>query len=124
MTWVLVAIGGAFGALARFGLLALVPPSTDRFPTATFLANVLGCFVMGAVYILIVEKPLLNANLKPLLTVGFLGAFTTFSSFSIEAFSLWSADHQAIAASYLVATVLACLFAVWAGATLCEKLFF
>ena len=124
MTWVLVAIGGAFGALARFGLLALIPPATDRFPTATFLANVLGCFVMGAVYILIVEKPLLNANLKPLLTVGFLGAFTTFSSFSIEAFSLWSADHQAIAASYLVTTVVACLFAVWAGANLCERLFF
>lgn len=124
MTWFFVAIGGAFGALARFGLLALIPPATDRFPTATFLANVLGCFVMGAVYILIVEKPILNANLKPLVTVGFLGAFTTFSSFSIEALSLWSADHQAIAAIYLVATVVACLFAVWAGANLCERLFF
>ena len=122
MIWLSVAIGGAIGAMARFGLSALLTPSPGKFPIATFTANVLGCFLMGVIYVLIVEKQTLSPNLRPLLMVGFLGAFTTYSSFSLEALSLWNGEHFVLAAVYALVTLLAALCAVWLGYTLCEKL--
>lgn len=122
MIWLYVAIGGAFGAMARFGISALITPSPGKFPIATFTANVLGCLLMGIIYVLIVEKQTLNPNLRPLLMVGFLGAFTTFSSFSLEALGLWNGQHFVLAVVYAIATLLASLCAVWLGYTLCEKL--
>lgn len=122
MIWLYVACGGAFGAMARFGLHSILAPQPGKFPTATFLANVIGCLVMGVVYTMIVEKPFISPTVKPLIMVGFLGAFTTFSSFSLEALSLWQTQHFLTAVTYVVSSLLGCLLAVYLGVSICEKL--
>ncbi len=122
--WLFVALGGACGAMARFGVHAWLPPAAGKFPTATFLANVLGCFLMGVVFVLIVEKQTLSGYWRPFVMVGFLGAFTTFSSFAIESLSLWASHHYHIAITYALGSLLACLLAVWCGYTLCEKVIY
>ena len=115
MTWLAVAVGGALGALARYGLSLWLAPQPGKFPTATFCANALGCFVMGVFYVLIVKRGLIPLSWQPFLAVGLLGGFTTFSSFSLEAFLLWQHQHLALAMFYVTATLVTCLFAVWAG---------
>jgi len=121
MMWFMVALGGAFGALARFGLSSLLAPQPGKFPYATFTANVMGCLVMGFLYLYIVEKTSVSPYLRPLLMVGFLGAFTTFSSFSIEALTLWQSHQASTAVLYVMCTVISCLLATLVGLTLCEK---
>ncbi len=121
MMWFMVALGGAFGALARFGLSAWLAPQPGKFPYATFTANVMGCLLMGFLYILIVEKASVGPHVRPLLMVGFLGAFTTFSSFSIEALALWQSHQVSTAVLYVVCTLTSCLLATFIGLTLCEK---
>jgi len=121
MMWLYVALGGALGAMARFGLHSLMVPAPGKFPFATYTANVAGCFLMGIFYILIVEKHLLTPTLRPLIMVGFLGAFTTFSTFSIEALNLWHTQNFHIAVTYVVSSFISSLLAVWFGVTLCEK---
>ena len=77
-----VALGGALGALGRYGVNGLVyPVMGDRFPLGTLVVNVAGSMIMGVLYVLIIEKAALPAELRNLLMVGFLGAFTTFSTF-------------------------------------------
>lgn len=122
MMYLYVALGGAIGAVGRFGLHALIAPEPGKFPTATFVANVLGCFLMGIIYVLIVEKQFVNPNLRPFVMVGFLGAFTTFSSFAIEALSLWHAEQISLAITYALGSLFSCLLAVWVGYSLCEKI--
>jgi CrcB protein len=122
MTWLMVALGGALGALGRYGLSVWLAPQPGKFPSATFCANVLGCFVMGVLYMLMVNRALLPISWRPFLTVGLLGAFTTFSTFSLEAFWLWQHQQVSLAILYVVATLVACLLAVWAGHYLCGLL--
>lgn len=115
MTWLMVALGGALGAMGRYGLSVWLVPQPGKFPSATFCANVVGCFVMGVFYMLMVNRALIPISWRPFLTVGLLGAFTTFSTFSLEAFWLWQHQQVALAALYVVATLVGCLAAVWAG---------
>lgn len=117
MMWISVAIGGALGALARYGLQLCLPSQVDRFPLATFFANICGCFLMGILYVLIVQRGVIPLNLKPFLTVGFLGAFTTFSTFSVETLALWQHQQIFLASLYVAASVISCLLAVWLGYT-------
>lgn len=117
MTWLAVAIGGAIGAMARYGLLLSLSHRPDRFPVATFLANLCGCFLMGVLYVLIVQRGLIPTCWRPFLTVGFLGAFTTFSTFSLEALLLWQNQQPLIAVLYVTTSVVGCLLAVWLGYT-------
>lgn len=114
-----VAVGGAGGALCRYGLssaFAIIYPS--RFTLATFIANVLGSFLIGITYVLIVERELLAPLYRQLLMVGFLGAFTTFSTFSLESLGLLQKGQVVAAVSYMFASVLLCLLAVAAGFSL------
>ena len=121
MSWILVALGGAVGAVARYSLTLWLAPPPGKFPLATFSANMLGCFAMGILYVLIVHKALIPVSWRPFLTIGMLGAFTTFSTFSLEALWLWQHEHFGLAATYVVATVAGCLLAVWAGYFCCES---
>lgn len=121
MTWIAVALGGAFGAVLRYALSLWLSPKTGAFPWSTFLANVLGSLLMGVLFVLIVEKQLLPAAWRPWLMVGLLGAFTTFSTFSLELLGLWQLGKTAIAALYLVASVAGCLLAVGIGYYLAAK---
>lgn len=122
MTWLVVALGGAFGAVARYGVFVWLAPHPEKFPTATFLVNVGGCFLAGILYVLLTQTAVAHAW-RPLLAVGFLGAFTTFSTFSLEALLLWQNQSLGVAAIYVVATTVGCLLAVWSGYT-CSHIFF
>ena len=116
MNWIAVAIGGALGAMARYGVSTLVfDASSQRFPYATLSVNVLGSFLIGILFVLIVEKGLLPPEMRSILMVGFLGAFTTFSTFSLDALGLWQNGHLFMALIYALGTVVLCLAAVAAS---------
>lgn len=121
--WILVAIGGSLGALARYALASTVSNPDHTFPLSTFLANVIGSFVMGVCFILIVEKSLFPQEWRYFLMVGLLGAFTTFSTFSIETLSLLKYHSWQVAGTYMLSSVVGGVAAVFCGAVLAEKLF-
>ncbi len=105
-----IALGGASGAVARY-LLATWMHSwwEGRFPIGTLAVNMLGSFAIGIVYVLLVEKQFIHANWQGVLMVGFLGAFTTFSTFSLEAITLLEAGHIAQAAGYMIGSAIVCV---------------
>ena len=110
MQWIAVALGGACGAMARYSVGAwLFPIEGHRFPLSTLFVNVLGALLMGVFYVIIVEKAALTGCWRELLMVGFLGAFTTFSTFSLDALALWQNGHLALALFYVTVSVLLCL---------------
>lgn len=121
-TWILVAAGGALGAMARYGLAINLVNGERQFPLPTFLANIIGSFLMGILFIIIVEKGLLSDEWRHFLMVGMLGAFTTFSTFSIEALSLLEQHSWQSAGIYIAASIVAGLSAVFAGMYITEKL--
>jgi CrcB protein len=90
MHWISVALGGALGAVCRYWVsICLLPVTSYKFPFATLSVNVAGSLLMGVLYVIIVEKGGLPEQARNILMVGFLGAFTTFSTFSLDAISLW-----------------------------------
>lgn len=112
MQWLAVALGGACGALARYGVnLWLAPVSVGRFPFATLAVNVCGCAAIGVLHVLIVERGLLPAAWRELLMVGLLGAFTTFSAFSIDTLGLWQNHQPLLAVVNVAANLVLCLSA-------------
>ncbi|HEY7885522.1 MAG TPA: fluoride efflux transporter CrcB [Cellvibrionaceae bacterium] len=113
MQWLFVAVGGALGAVCRFAIIGyLYPVAGNRFPTGTLVVNVLGCLLVGAAYVLIVEKAMLNPYWRHILMTGFLGALTTFSTFSLDALLLWQNGLHTTAVVYVLANVVLCLLAV------------
>lgn len=113
MHWFAVAIGGALGSMARYALSAWIfDVSSHKFPYATLTVNVIGSFVMGILFVIIVEKAALPAEMRSLLMIGFLGAFTTFSAFSLDALGLWQNGHVFLSLVYMLATVVLCLVAM------------
>lgn len=112
MMWLSIAVGGALGAMARYGMVAyLFPIPSNRFPVGTLAANILGCFFIGVFYVVILEKNLLGASWRPFIISGFLGAMTTFSAFTLEAVQLWQGGSGEIALYYVAASVIGCLIA-------------
>ena len=113
MQWLAVALGGALGAMARYAVsLWIFPANSHKFPVATLSVNVLGSFLMGLLFVFIVERAALPVEMRSLLMVGFLGAFTTYSTFSLDALNLWQNGHLFLALVYVLATVVLCLVAV------------
>lgn len=107
-----VALGGALGAMLRYSASVYITPVFDnRFPLATFLVNALGSALMGVCYVLVIEKGVLDPVWRNILMTGFLGAFTTFSTFSLDAVNLWQNGHPVMAAAYIILSVLVCLVA-------------
>ncbi len=114
-----VAIGGAFGAVARY-LINISPLAGifDKFPFPTFLINITGSFLIGFLIIIFADRFVVSENLRLALIVGFLGAFTTFSAFEFELFELTRERQLLTAFLYMGLTVLAGLAAVLAGVAL------
>ena len=113
MQWLAVASGGALGSMARYALSTCIfKGSSHKFPYAALTVNVLGSFVMGILFVVIVERAALPQEMRSLLMIGFLGAFTTFSTFSLDALGLWQNGHLFMALLYVLATVVLCLLAI------------
>jgi CrcB protein len=114
-----VALGGAGGAVARYLLAKAVHNWTNHhIPFGTMAVNVLGSFLIGILYVLIVEKMIIHEDWRGVLMVGFLGAFTTFSTFSLESLALMENGHIGSALFYILASVTLCILAVWFAAVL------
>jgi CrcB protein len=114
-----VALGGAFGASARYLLDRLIEQHTESvFPWSTFAINVTGCLVIGIVIEQLVDRHHLPAWPRGATVVGVLGGSTTFSTFSQEIFSLLESNDVAIALTYAGTSVGAGLLAVYAGTLL------
>jgi CrcB protein len=113
-----IGLGGGLGSVARYGLAQALPTRPGGFPWGTFLTNVTGCLVLGAlmVYVLDVWPP--SRYLRPFLGIGFIGGFTTFSTYTVELLDLLRHGHGLMADAYAVDSLLAGLFATWAGVTL------
>lgn len=120
--WLTVALGGALGAMGRFGVNGLLLPMMGRFPIGTLVVNTLGSISIGVAYVLIVEKGLLPAEWRNFFMVGFLGAFTTFSTFSLDALALWQNGHLPLAVAYVVLSLFLCLTGAFLAITLTRML--
>lgn len=122
--WLAVAAGGGIGALCRFAVANYwLIPIPGRLPLATIFVNLCGSALMGFVYVMIVEEQWFNPEWRNLLMAGFLGAFTTFSTFSLEALSLWQGQQFLLALSYVLINVVGSLLCVFLGAQLAMKVF-
>ncbi|MGK8520222.1 fluoride efflux transporter FluC [Nocardia asteroides] len=112
---VVVAAGGALGALARYGLAQWVPARPWHFPLATFLTNVAGCFAIGVLMVAVTEIWAAHRLLRPFLGVGVLGGFTTFSTYANEIRELARPGTGVVAACYLAGTLICALLATLAA---------
>ena len=112
----LVGLGGFFGASLRYLLSGLAHRwFSASFPSGTLAVNVLGCFIMGIMVYLAEDRQLLGTETRVLLMVGFLGSFTTFSSFEYETFEMFREGQPWVAAWNMGLNVLLGISAVMAG---------
>ena len=105
-----IALGGASGAVSRYLLANWVHELWEgKLPLGTLLVNMLGSFTIGVVYVLLVERQLLHSDWRSVLMVGFLGAFTTFSTFSLETIALLEAGDVSLALAYMFGSAIMCV---------------
>ena len=117
-----IAAGGALGAPARYALSGLVHVGEGGVPWATFGINVSGSFALGLVLILVIERFPPSRYPQPFFATGFLGAYTTFSTFAVEIDLLIKDGHLLTALVYAAASLSAGLAAVWAGTAVARRL--
>jgi len=115
-SYVAIAVGGTLGCWARFGMTNLVQAIYGRsFPYATLSINVLGSFLMGFLFIETLERLAVSPVLRTGILTGFLGGFTTFSTFSLDAALLIERHSWGVAAGYVVGSVAAAIAALFFG---------
>lgn len=110
-----IALGGAIGAAARYGVAQLIPVARSGFPWATFWTNVSGSFALGLILILLLERLPPTRYVRPFVATGFLGAYTTYSTFAVEADLLVRGGHAPTGIAYALVSLVAGFLAVWAG---------
>jgi CrcB protein len=119
-----VGLGSAIGGVARYSLTRLVQDRTDvAFPFGTLTVNVLGCLLIGIIIQASVSGGRMSDTTKLLLTSGFCGGFTTFSTFSYESIELIQNGAWSRAVIYVSVSVIAGLGAVWAGIAMVKAAF-
>lgn len=118
MQYLMVAVGGALGAVARYAGYRVALRLEWHAALATLGINVLGSLLIGMMYVVVTERSGLSPNTQSLVTIGFLGAFTTYSTYSLDALKLLQQGQIVLALAYLLGTLLLCLLAVWLGAML------
>ena len=106
MAYLLAAVGGALGALARWAVSEAVGGTPPGWPWATLLVNLTGCLLIGVLLAVLLARFPRSALLRPFLAVGVLGGYTTYSAFAVEVVLLADAGAWAVAGGYLLASVL------------------
>lgn len=118
-----IAFGGAFGALGRYASSQWIYSLLGRsFPYGTLFVNVVGSLVMGFLAILLIERMAVGPEYRAFLMIGFLGSFTTFSTFSLETVSLLSNGELMKAGINMLVSVVVCVVAVWMGMSIARQL--
>ena len=120
MSWLWVAIGGALGSLARYGVGRLWPTAPGGFPVPTVTVNLLGSFAIGLLYIWIVTRSGGAEAARLFWMTGVLGGFTTYSAFALESTLL---GFSATGILYLLITIVGCFGAAWAGRLIATAMF-
>ena len=114
--YLLIAIGGALGSLARFWVGSTITNRLGtKFPYGTFVVNITACLVIGFTLALLGRRAELNVAWRFLILIGFIGAYSTFSTFEWETFSNLQTGAFFMAALYVVLSVFLGLVAVWCG---------
>jgi CrcB protein len=123
MKYLLILLGGGGGSLSRYLVgAAIVTRYGTRFPiVGTMTINVTGSFLIGLLMTLITERFGPNSNLRPLLVIGFLGGYTTFSSFEWETYSAIRDGGFWVGIANIVGSVALGYTAVWMGAMLARR---
>jgi CrcB protein len=112
-----VALAGALGALARWGIGSWFGHRFPSFPWGTLVINVSGSFVLGVLFAVLVERSIGSPTMRIALMTGLLGAYTTFSTFSLETFRLFEDGATGAAVANIGLSVLLGLVGVWLGIT-------
>ena len=110
------------GTPTRYALERVIHVAPGSFPWATFAVNVSGCFVLGVLLTLIVERWPPSRFARAFVIVGFLGAYTTFSTYTVEGVVLAKDGHAGIAVTYALASLVVGFVAVFAGVNLARLL--
>jgi CrcB protein len=122
MKYVWIAVGGGAGSLARYlAGTAVMTRFGARFPWGTLVVNVTGCFLIGLIMTLLTERFSPATNWRPLLVVGFLGGYTTFSSFEWETYSAMRDGSHWMGLANVTGSVVFGYSAVWLGALLARR---
>tara|TARA_B100000609_G_C17072560_1_gene359904 strand:- start:237 stop:611 length:375 start_codon:yes stop_codon:yes gene_type:complete len=118
----LVGIGGFFGAISRYKLGGWVHQILDKhgFPYGTITVNIVGCFLIGLIAGLVLNKGIIPKQMEILVVTGFLGGFTTFSAFSLETLKLMQTGHYLNALLNVLISVVLGLLAAWIGMLLAK----
>ena len=124
MRFLLISTGGAIGALLRYavGGWAQRLSATGAFPMGTLVVNVTGCLAIGLIVELAESRGAVSPEARTFLVIGVLGAYTTFSAFANESLNLARAGNVWLAWVNIMGSVLAGLFAVWAGRALAHAI--
>ncbi len=117
-----VAVGGAMGTLSRHGISRILPTAAGSIPWSIFLVNVSGSFALGFVLRLVVERWPTNEYIRPFVAVGFIGAFTTFSTVMVDTDLLVRDGKAGTAAAYVIGSVIAGLVAAFTGIAIASRL--
>ena len=117
-----IALGGALGAPARYEVAQLIHVAPDSFPWATLVTNLSGAFVLGLFLTVVVRRMPTSRHLRPFFAVGFLGAFTTFSTLAVETVTLVKDGDAGVGIAYLLVTVGVGLLAAYLGIVVARRL--
>ena len=118
---VAVALGGVIGSLGRYAVGVALPHAPGAFPWSTLLVNLTGAFAMGLLVAFLVDRPGAHRLARPLVGVGVLGGWTTFSALAMDVVQLTEAGHVQGALAYVTATFLVGTLAVPAGSIVGQR---
>jgi CrcB protein len=128
MQYLVIGLGGALGSVLRFGIGSLIDTTVQKtgqiFPWGTIVVNITGCFIIGFIYTISSAEGrlLLSPLTRNFITIGILGGYTTFSSFSLQTLTLAQSGQRWEAAGNVLVSVVLCLAGVWLGSALAGTL--